>query len=126
MIGWLIVDASGDDGGNEVDVGFLQDMRLHHEQAVEMAFMYLSLPDTDPACGPSPGSILFGQSIDIGRMIQLLRDMGAPGGRRDRRGDGVDGHADDARADAGHGDARSSSTSSPRRAARPPTSCSST
>jgi uncharacterized protein (DUF305 family) len=78
MITWLIVDATGDEAGSEVDVGFLQDMRLHHEQAVEMAFTYLSLPDTDPALQTVARSILFGQSIEIGRMIQLLRDMGAP------------------------------------------------
>jgi len=78
MIGWLIVDARDDDGGNAVDVGFLQDMRVHHEQAVEMAFTYLALADTDPSLQTVARSILFGQSIDIGRMIQLLRDMGAP------------------------------------------------
>lgn len=78
MIGWLIVDATHDDGGNAADIGFLQDMRIHHEQAVEMAFTYLSLPDTDPSLQTVARSILFGQSIDIGRMIQLLRDMGAP------------------------------------------------
>ena len=78
MISWLIIDANDDDGGSEVDIGFLQDMRLHHEQAVEMAFTYLSLPDTDPALQTVARSILFGQSIDIGRMIQLLRGMGAP------------------------------------------------
>jgi uncharacterized protein (DUF305 family) len=78
MIGWLVVDAGTDDGGSAVDVGFLQDMRVHHEQAVEMAFTYLSLPDTDPGLQTVARSILFGQSIDIGRMIQLLRGMGAP------------------------------------------------
>ena len=45
-------------------------------------------------------------------MIQLLRDDRRAGGRRDRRGDGVDGHADHPRRDAGHGHARTSSTSS--------------
>ena len=78
MIGWLIADARSDDRGSDVDIGFLQDMRTHHEQAVEMAYTYLALPDTDPGLRTVAGSILIGQNIDIGRMIQMLRDMGAP------------------------------------------------
>ena len=79
MIGWLIADAAADDAeGNEVDVGFLQDMRAHHDQAVQMAFMYLALPDTDPGLRVVAREILLSQGIDIGRMIQLLRDMDAP------------------------------------------------
>jgi uncharacterized protein (DUF305 family) len=78
MVGWLISDASNDPGGNDVDVGFLQDMRVHHEQAVQMGFMYLALPDTAPGLRQVAREIVFGQGIDIGRMIELLRDMGAP------------------------------------------------
>lgn len=78
MISWLIIDANDDDAGSEVDIGFLQDMRIHHEQAVGMAFTYLARPDTDPALQTVARTILFGQSIDIGRMIQLLRAMDAP------------------------------------------------
>jgi uncharacterized protein (DUF305 family) len=78
MVGWLIADASNDPGGSDVDVGFLQDMRIHHEQAVQMGFMYLALPDTSPGLREVARSIVFGQGIDIGRMIQLLRDMNAP------------------------------------------------
>jgi uncharacterized protein (DUF305 family) len=79
MIGWLIADVAADDpGGNEVDVGFLHDMRAHHDQAVQMAFMYLALPDTDPGLRVVAREILLSQGIDVGRMIQLLRDMDAP------------------------------------------------
>ena len=79
MIGWLIADVAADDsGGNEVDVGFLHDMRAHHDQAVQMAFMYLALPDTDPGLRVVAREIVLSQGIDIGRMIQLLRDMDAP------------------------------------------------
>jgi uncharacterized protein (DUF305 family) len=78
MVGWLISDSSNDPGGNDVDVGFLQDMRVHHEQAVQMGFMYLALPDTAPGLRQVAREIVFGQGIDIGRMIELLRDMGAP------------------------------------------------
>lgn len=78
MIGWLIADASDDAGGGEIDVGFLHDMRVHHDQAVQMAFMYLALRDTDPGLRAVARSVLLGQGIDIGRMVQLLRDMGEP------------------------------------------------
>jgi len=78
MIGWLISDARQDSRGGEVDVGFLHDMRIHHEQAVEMAFTYLGLEDTDPGLRTVAGSILVGQNMEIGRMIQMLRDMGQP------------------------------------------------
>jgi uncharacterized protein (DUF305 family) len=77
MVGWLIADARHDDRGSDVDVGFLQDMRLHHEQAVGMAFAYLALDGTDPGLQQVARTIVVGQEIDIGRMIQMLRDMGA-------------------------------------------------
>jgi uncharacterized protein (DUF305 family) len=78
MIGWLIADSRSDDHGSDVDIGFLQDMRTHHEQAVEMAFTYLGLADTNPGLRTVAGSIIVGQEIEVGRMIQMLRDMGAP------------------------------------------------
>jgi uncharacterized protein (DUF305 family) len=79
MVGWLIGEASpsADDGG-PVDIGFLQDMRRHHEQAVEMALIYHGLEDTDPGLRTIAGSILITQNLDIGQMIELLRIMGAP------------------------------------------------
>src|SRR5262245_17777789 len=48
MIGWMIGDSNSELAHNEVDTGFLQDMREHHEQAVYMSFVYYSLPDVDP------------------------------------------------------------------------------
>ena len=78
MVGWLIRDTSSQSDAGDVDVGFLQDMRVHHEQAVAMAMMYLDRPDTDPGLRTVARSIQFGQAIDIGRMIQLLRDADAP------------------------------------------------
>lgn len=47
MVGWMIGDSNSELAHNEVDTGFLQDMREHHEQAVYMSFIYNSLPDTD-------------------------------------------------------------------------------
>lgn len=75
--GWMIGDSNGI-AHNEVDTGFLQDMREHHEQAVLMSSIYLDLPDTDPGLRLVAGSIEFGQAIEIGRMIQILRDLGEP------------------------------------------------
>ncbi len=79
MIGWLIGEASpsADDGG-PVDIGFLQDMRIHHEQAVQMAMIYGDLEDTDPGLRTIADSILVTQTLDIGQMIQMLRIIGAP------------------------------------------------
>ena len=78
MVGWLIADTRSEPATSDVDVGFLHDMRDHHDQAVQMGYMYLALPDTDPALRTVARSIISGQSIDIGRMIQLLRSMNAP------------------------------------------------
>ena len=76
MVGWMIGDSSADRHGGTVDVGFLQDMREHHEQAVELSFLYLSVDGTNPGLRTVARSITFGQGIEIGRMIQLLRDFG--------------------------------------------------
>jgi len=76
MIGWMIGDSGAGRDADPIDVGFLQDMRVHHEQAVGMSFMYLALDDTQPGLRAVARSIAFGQGIEIGRMVQLLRDFG--------------------------------------------------
>lgn len=77
MIGFMAgQEASAPDAG-EVDIGFLQDMRGHHEQAVQMGFIFLTIEDTHPGLRAIARSIILGQGIDIGRMVQLLRSMGA-------------------------------------------------
>jgi uncharacterized protein (DUF305 family) len=77
MVGFMAgQETSGPDAG-EVDIGFLQDMRGHHEQAVQMGFIFLTVDDTHPGLRTIARSIIFGQGIDIGRMVQLLRSMGA-------------------------------------------------
>jgi uncharacterized protein (DUF305 family) len=78
MIGWLIGDDRQAARGGDVDVGFLHDMRAHHEQAVQMAYIFQGLEDTSPGLQTVAGSILIGQNMEIGRMIQMLRDMGRP------------------------------------------------
>lgn len=78
MIGWLVGDGGNEVATSDADVGFLQDMRVHHEQAVEMSLTFLGLDDVDPNLVAEARGIAFGQGMDIGVMLQLLRDMNAP------------------------------------------------
>lgn len=78
MIGWLIADSGNDVASSDVDVGFLQDMRVHHEQAIETSFSFLDRPDTDPRLRTVAKAIIFDQGIEIGVMLQLLAEMAAP------------------------------------------------
>src|SRR4051812_10710754 len=75
-LGWLIGNNRATPDPNKVDIGFLQDMRTHHEQAVTMGLYFLSRPDTDPNLRVIAREIVFDQGIDIGRMIELLRLFG--------------------------------------------------
>lgn len=76
MVGWMIGDNGARPPHNDVDTGFLQDMRLHHEQAVFMGFVYRDLPDTSPEIRAVAATIVQGQSLEVGRMVQLLRGFG--------------------------------------------------
>lgn len=78
MLGWLVRDVGVDERGNAADVGFLHDMRAHHEQGAQMSLIFMGLEDTSPGLRNVAGGILVGQEIEIGRMIQMLRDMGRP------------------------------------------------
>jgi uncharacterized protein (DUF305 family) len=76
MIGWMVGDSGSRPTHNEVDTGFLQDMRVHHEQAVVMSFIYRSRPDIDPGLNTIARDIVVGQSLEVGRMVQMLRTLG--------------------------------------------------
>lgn len=76
MIGWMIGDSGSRPAHNDVDTGFLQDMRVHHEQAVLMSFIYRTRDDIDPGLNTIARSIIVGQSLEVGRMVQLLRSFG--------------------------------------------------
>ena len=76
MVGFMVGQESVGIEHNEVDTGFLQDMRGHHEQAVAMSFIFLAAEGTHPGLRTIARSIIFGQGIEIGRMIQMLRDLG--------------------------------------------------
>jgi uncharacterized protein (DUF305 family) len=73
-IGYLLGSQSSDLSHNSVDVGFLQDMRIHHEQASIMAMTYLEAsPNGNTVQRMIAREILLTQSMETGRMIQLLR-----------------------------------------------------
>ena len=75
-LGFVIGNNLAIDDPNDVDIGFLQDMRVHHEQAVEMSFLYLNNSGTDPSLRTVASSIMLEQQLEVGRMIQLLRGFG--------------------------------------------------
>lgn len=59
---------------NRVDVGFLQDMRIHHEQAVTMSVIYVGAsPQGNPLLRQIAREITLDQSTESGRMVQMLR-----------------------------------------------------
>ena len=73
-IGYYVGDRNASPSYNRVDVGFLQDMRYHHEQAVDMAFFYLTSGDeTHPRLRLYAQEILYSQQMEVGRMIEMLR-----------------------------------------------------
>jgi uncharacterized protein (DUF305 family) len=65
---------------NNVDTGFLQDMRIHHEQAITMSIVYRSIASTgsrlDPLLSTIALEITMDQGMETGRMVQLLRLFG--------------------------------------------------
>jgi uncharacterized protein (DUF305 family) len=79
--GFVVGERNATPDPNAVDIGFLQDMRTHHEQAVEMSLSYLSKSGTDQIIGLIAREIAFGQAVESGKMIQLLREYGKPEAR---------------------------------------------
>lgn len=76
-LGWMIGNNRAIPDPNTSDIGFLQDMRTHHEQAVFMANIYLGVAQAKPDLQVIARDIVAGQNIEIGRMIQLLRGFGS-------------------------------------------------
>lgn len=84
-LGYTLGTRNGEVSGNSVDTGFLQDMRFHHENAVVIARTFLATPAVADDGAEGNGvvrliatEIELGQQLEIGRMIQLLRLLGAP------------------------------------------------
>jgi uncharacterized protein (DUF305 family) len=63
------------DGHNTSDVGFLQDMRIHHEQALTMSLIYVQTQPESSVLRSIAYEIIMSQGTEIGRMVQLLRDF---------------------------------------------------
>ena len=77
-IGYYVGDTNARPAHNAVDEGFLQDMRYHHDQAVDMAFHYLTkTANPHPRLLLIAEEILLSQQIETGRMIQFLRSFRA-------------------------------------------------
>jgi len=77
-IGYYVGDSSARPDHSAVDEGFLQDMRYHHDQAVDMALHYLTkTQDPHPRLVLFAEEILLTQQIETGRMIQFLRSFKA-------------------------------------------------
>jgi uncharacterized protein (DUF305 family) len=75
-IGYYFGDSSATPKTNKVDIGFLQDMRYHHDQAVQMAYFYqTSVSDPHPRLNIIAEEILLSQQLENGRMVQLLRSF---------------------------------------------------
>ena len=76
-IGYFIGDRNASPAFNDADVGFLQDMRYHHEQAVDMSYFYLTeVDDPHPLLSLLAREMLYVQQLEVGRMIELLRGFG--------------------------------------------------
>lgn len=77
-IGYAVGGSASELSHNDVDTGFLQDMRIHHEQAVVMSLVYLdAAPDGRRVLRDIAREIVTAQSTEIGRMVQMLRLFGA-------------------------------------------------
>lgn len=79
LLGVAAVLIATDDrpGADSVDVGFLQDMRSHHDQAVLLSLTMLQTPDADPLLRTIAAEILLSQQQETGVMVEILRSFGA-------------------------------------------------
>ncbi len=71
----LVVQKAATPGAGSVDVGFMQDMTTHHQQAVEMASI-VAETGSDPDVRAFAREILTLQQYEVGYMEALLEDWG--------------------------------------------------
>lgn len=76
-LGWLVGNNRVIPDPTSTDIGFLQDMHSHHEQAVLIGLYFLELDGTSRPLRDLARETVFGRSVEVGRMIQLLRQFGA-------------------------------------------------
>ena len=76
--GYALFNGGGRPSGSAVDIGFLQDMRAHHDQAVTMAYDYLEKPaaEQDAVLRSIAKTIISDQQYQSGYMAGLLIEMG--------------------------------------------------
>jgi len=82
-VGWWLGQPR-DETFNEVDTGFLSDMTLHHQGAIQISFEYLA-NENDSLVGHFAREIITSQSQEIAQMNNLLLEAGNP----DSAGDDV-------------------------------------
>ena len=70
--GFAMLAKAHQPGAGSVDAGFLQDMRAHHDQAVEMGLLYMDRPGVNPLLSTMAGEVVTGQSQEIGIMVEML------------------------------------------------------
>jgi uncharacterized protein (DUF305 family) len=70
---------------NSVDVGFLQDMIDHHDQAVQMAELVVQKPDIDPVVRSFAQEVVRFQRWETGEMDAWLQDWDLTRGDPERR-----------------------------------------
>ena len=76
-IAYVIGDRSGsEDPLNAVDVGFMQDMGYHHDQATELSLLLLAKDDVDPNLKAFAQEIIIGQRYEQGIYSSTLDRFG--------------------------------------------------
>ena len=75
-IGWWLGQPR-DESFSEVDTGFLSDMTLHHQGAIQISFEYLR-NENDSLVGHFAREIITSQSQEIAQMNNLLLEAGNP------------------------------------------------
>ncbi len=74
-VGWAVSER-GRDPLSSTDVGFLQDMGYHHEQAVQMSLLLLAKDDVDEGLQSYAQEILVGQRYEQGLFNAILDRFG--------------------------------------------------
>lgn len=77
-VGWALHARSDDAAINEVDVGFAQDMIIHHDQAVQMALEIVGDQTVDPAIRTAAQEIVIFQRYEVGLLNDSLARWDEP------------------------------------------------
>ncbi|MCU1353031.1 MAG: hypothetical protein JWM05_2240 [Acidimicrobiales bacterium] len=78
-VGFVVGERRGArDPLSATDVGFMQDMSRHHEQAIEMSLLLLGKPGIDPDLRSFAQEIVMDQRYEIGVMNATLDRFGHP------------------------------------------------